>query len=210
MPPLIHSFGYRPLRGGIQVYNPLAGGVGTLGLVVTTDGDDRWIVSCCHVLCRKDLGAFTDSEPIYQPTDESENLVARVCAQKANAQLDCAAAKVENGICAVNEVLGLRPVTGISSPRVGMRVLKSGCATGVTEGMICQIRDDSVDIQPVQGFPSRYDLCQEGDSGAIWICAETGCAVAMHRAGNAYGGRTATAVRMQVILDLLKLRLITT
>ena len=200
-----HSLRYRPVRPGITIVNPNVGKVGTLGFIGTADGQDRWLVSCYHVLGRIDFSPFNDGEPIYQPIDDPQNLIARLSTARADAQLDCAAAKLEAGIQSTNEVLEQSPLTGINEPIVGMRVLKSGCVTGVTEGIISQVNGDAVEIQTIPGFPSRYELSQEGDSGSLWVSSQDNRAVALHRAGNAFGKQISFAVRLSTILTRLNL-----
>lgn len=201
-----HSLCYRPLVGGIAILNPNVAELGTLGFVATADGADRWLVSCYHVLGRKDLSAFTDGEPIYQPVDDANQLVARVATARADAQLDCAAARLEPGVAGSGAVLGLPAVVGVREPAVGLRVIKSGCITGVTEGVVTGVNTDTVSIGIPSGFPGDYELSREGDSGALWM-TEAGHGVALHRAGNAYGATSATGSRLSAVLAALQLRL---
>jgi hypothetical protein len=199
---------YRPVRAGITIVNPNVGKVGTLGFIATSDGQDRWLVSCYHVLGRIDLGVFNDGEPIYQPMDDPPNRIAKVSTARADVQLVCAAAKLEAGIQSTHDILEMSPIAGVSEPVVGMRVRKSGCVTGVTEGVISKVSGDSVEIQIAPDFPARYELSQEGDSGSLWVSSQNNLAVALHRAGNAYGKQIGYAVRLIAILTSLKLKLI--
>jgi hypothetical protein len=203
-----HSLCYRPVRAGITILNPNVGKVGTVGFIATANGQDRWLVSCYHVLGRIDLSPFNDGEPIYQPIDDPQYLIARMSTARADAQLDCAAAELEAGIQSTNEILELSPLAGISEPVVGTRVIKSGCVTGVTEGVISQVTGDAVEIQIAPGFPSRYELSQEGDSGSVWVSSHDSRAVALHRAGNAYGKQISLGVRLSAVLTRLNLQLI--
>ena len=203
-----HSLCYRPVRAGITIVNPNVGKVGTVGFIATSDRQDRWLVSCYHVLGRIDFSPFNDGEPIYQPIDDPQYLIARMSTARADAQLDCAAAKLEAGIQSTNEILELSPLAGISEPVLGMRVIKSGCVTGVTEGVVSQVNGDAVEIQIAPGFPSHYELSQEGDSGSLWISSQDNRAVALHRAGNAYGKQDSFAIRLSAVLTRLNLQLI--
>jgi hypothetical protein len=199
---------YRPLRGGIAILNPIVQKIGTLGFIATADGQDRWLVSCYHVLGRIDRSAFNDGEPIYQPIDDAGNLVARVDVHRADAVLDCAAAKLEPGIASSGRMLELPMITGVCEPAVGMRVIKSGCVTGVTEGVITSINNNDVAIDVAPGFPLKYELNREGDSGALWVSANDGQAVALHCAGDAYGKPISYSIRLTAILNSLKLQLV--
>jgi len=118
-----YNFMYRPLRGGIAIYNPQVGRLGTLGCIATSDGQDRWIVSCYHVLCRANGAPFPDGEPIYQPVDGNvQALVAHNSTNRADPALDCAAALVANGVNSIGQIVGLRPLQNTAEPLVGMRV----------------------------------------------------------------------------------------
>lgn len=204
-----HNLLFRPLQGGIAIYNPNAGGVGTLGLVATSDGQDRWVVSCYHVLGRPNGELFNDDELIYQPTDTAAgSVVAKTVANKSDASLDCAAARVEPGVQSNPTILGLPPLAAPTVPAVGMRVIKSGRETGVTEGVIWSILGDQVVIRVGPGFPPGYNLCDIGDSGAIWVDRTTGAPVALHTAGNTNGIEQAFGVRFTTVLNSLGLHVI--
>lgn len=203
------SLVYRPLRGGIAILNPIVNQIGTLGFIGTSDGQDRWLVSCYHVLGRIDKSAFNDGESVYQPINDPGNLVAKMDINRADAVLDCAAAKLEPGVHSSGQVLELPLITGVCEPVVGMRVIKSGCVTGVTEGIITNINNDDLEIGIAPGFPLQYELSKEGDSGALWVSASDGLAVALHRAGNNYGKSVSYGIRLFAVLNSLQLQLVT-
>jgi hypothetical protein len=161
------------------------------------------------VLGRIDKTAFSDGEPIYQTIDNPGNLVAKVYASRADAALDCAAAKLEPGILSSGRVLELPRLTGVTEPGVGMRVIKSGCVTGVTEGVITSIQGNDLQIGIAPDFPPQYELSREGDSGALWISADDGKAVALHRAGDAFGNPISYGTRLNAVLASLQLQIIT-
>jgi len=78
-----HHLPFRPLRAGVAVLNPIVNKIGTIGCIATSNGHDRWLVSCYHVLGRIDFSAFNDGEPIFQPVDGmgppvAKNSVARI------------------------------------------------------------------------------------------------------------------------------------
>jgi hypothetical protein len=199
-----HDRPFRPLRAGTAVFNPNVGVLGTLGLVATSDGIDRWIVSCYHVLGRADGGPFQDNEPVMQ--GDLVNPVARVSVDRASGQLDCVAALVDPLIDAVGEVLGVPPVQAPIQPVAGMRVLKSGRETGITEGVIRSVAGKDVVIRVPLGFPNDYELSGIGDSGAVWM-TEAGQPVALHRAGNP-ATREAFAFDISAVLAALGLTVI--
>jgi len=197
---------YRPLRCGIAISNPNVNSLGCIGLIATKDGQDRWIVSCYHVLCRPDGGQFSDGEPIYQPCDSGAGSeVARLCTSKVDRTLDCAAALIAPGIESVAEILGLGRLGAAQAPSLGMRVLKSGCATGITEGFISDISGNKVTIEAPGNFPKKYKLTEPGDSGSVWIERSTNSPVALHIRGNDTGKEFARAVNILTVLHALGL-----
>src|ERR1051325_5235513 len=203
-----HNLKYRPLRGGIAVLNPIVNKTGTIGFIATSDDQDRWMISCYHVLGRIDFSLFAEGEPIYQPSEDMLPAVAAASVLRSNAALDCAAAKLEPGVDGVGHILGLCPLTGLSDPVVGMRVIKSGCVTGVTEGLITDVQGNEVVIGLLPGFAANFELSAEGDSGAAWVEASTGAIVALHKAGSSFGAHEARGTSIKPVLAALQLRLI--
>ncbi len=49
-----HRRAFRPLRGGTLIYQWEKRDSGTIGMAVTSDGADRWLLTCRHVLARAD------------------------------------------------------------------------------------------------------------------------------------------------------------
>lgn len=200
---------YRPLRSGIAIANPRAGVFGTLGCVATSNGADRWLVSCYHVLCRRldSLEQPKLGELVYQPDIGAGREVAMLT-DRFDRSLDCAAALLMPGVAANDEILGIGRIAGAGIPTKDMRVIKSGVATGVTEGVIAADPTDGVfRIVPLVGFPTDYDLTSESDSGSLWIDAQSRRAVGLHRAGNRSGLEHAEAVDIGVVLTALGLKL---
>ncbi len=197
-----HSLLYRPLRGGIRIANPVVAQPGTLGFAATGDGRDCWIVSCRHVLC----GAGA-REPIYQPIDEPEALVAFTDPVRASADLDCAAALVAEGVSAAAEILGIGPPGMPLAPAEGMRVVKSGAATGVTEGVVTEVRAGRVEIEPV-GLPEDYEISAVGDSGALWLVKKSLAPVVLHQGGSSRPRCFAYGVPVLDVLEALNLAML--
>lgn len=165
-------------------------------------------MSCYHVFCRTDDSPFPDGEPIYQPIDgEPDALVARVAADHADPVLDCAAARVVDGVATVLEIFGLGKTSVPIDPAVGMRVVKSGVATGITEGVIRGIAGDRVTIAVPDGFPSQYELTHGGDSGALWLERDTRAPVALHTRGNDTGEELAFGAPILRVLSSLRISL---
>lgn len=202
-----HTRSYLPIRGGIAIAGSTARVLGTLGLVLTADGADRWILTAHHVLARSGV-PLADDEPVFQPAEGSGEKVALTRRDRADATLDAAAARVLDGIASVGEILGIGPVAPVRDPEPGMRVIKAGIATGVTEGVIERVDADTVRIVVPPGYPSKYELTEVSDSGAAWVEQGTGAPVALHRAGNDTGVEVALATPLPRILDAFGLRVV--
>lgn len=181
---------------------------GTLGCVVTTDGQDRWLLSAYHVLVGRDRHAVS-GELIYQPAPGGpEQPVAQTDQARAASSLDAAAACLLPGVASVPEILGLGIVRGTMAPQVGMRLAKSGIASGITEGEILNVVGARVEIEPISGMPSKYELSSVSDSGAVWIEQDSGLAVALHVAGNDSGRELAIASSIPEVLNALQLQIV--
>ena len=203
-----HSLIYWPLRAGTAIINPVVNQFGTLGFIGTSDGLDRWIVSCFHVLCRLE-GPMPAGvrERIYYSTDVSRATpIAVVDGSKADQALDCAAA-ITLSPNVSRDILAIGALAAPGEPRLGMRVLKSGGATGVTEGVVTEIQADRCFVES-PGYPKRYELSEGGDSGALWVSASDNAPIGLHIAGNAdEGPARAVVIRIDRVLETLKLKM---
>jgi hypothetical protein len=85
-----------------------------------------------------------------------------------------------------------------------MRVLKSGAATGVTEGVITRLQGGRVEIEP-EGLPGDYQISAGGDSGAVWVTREGNRPVVLHQRGIDSPRRVAYALPFLEALRRLRL-----
>lgn len=201
-----HDLAYRPLRAGTSILNARVNEPGTLGLIAQDAAGAAWIVSCYHVLCDVNLGAYVQDDPIYQPAAVvNGNQIAVTSKTMADAGLDCAAAKVMAGIQVSNSILEIGPVTGVVAATAGMRVVKSGGVSGITEGVVANVAGQMVTIRIDASFSQQYVLSEPGDSGALWVEQTTQRAVALHR--GLQTAREAAAVPVQLVMDKLGLKL---
>lgn len=198
-----HAFTYRPLQGGTLVINPANDRPGTLGIILS-DGVDMFALSCYHVLGRADGAPFPDGEPILQSlVTKGGAQIGRIHARHSDAAMDVAAATLDPGVAASGRVLGLPELGQPLQPVPGMRVLKSGAFTGVTEGVVARVVADRVEVGRPAGYPNGFELCDFGDSGAIWVDRDTMRPVAIHTAQNQ--GGDAIGVRLLAVLARLGL-----
>lgn len=201
-----HNTVFRPLVGGIAIRNVVVGQKGTLGLIATSNDNDRWLVSCYHVLCRNG-GTMPSNvaESIAQPrVNGPDSIVARITDQRALRTLDCAAAEIIDPTNALGQIYGVGRIVPPIFPRRGMRVVKSGAETGVTEGIISKVVGEDVEIEAKN---PTHVLCDAGDSGSVWIDAETMAPVALNcQHGNP--GNKALGKSMLIVLVELGLRVV--
>jgi hypothetical protein len=201
-----HQLAFRPLLGGIEIYVPRVDEVGTLGLLAqdVVGSDERWLVSCYHVLVGSPGTVPVAGEGVLQPASAIWP-VAFIDALRADSALDCAAARIDSGVEIAAEILGIGAAGIPADPEIGMRVIKSGAATGVTEGVIEGINGDDVIIGLPPGFDSDYDLSLPGDSGSIWLSQKGHSPVALHLRSGLGPRKTVEAKRVLPILHALRL-----
>ena len=224
-----------PLVGGISISCHRGGFGGTLGAIVfdCTDGQPC-ILTNWHVLVgSRERGESEREEPIIQPGVRHGGLlkkhkVGKVKRCVLNQYVDAGLAELltreENEIkprAYFPDIVGLKPIEGVEEPKLGMEVVKSGCKSGVTKGMIDGISaslkitydsgkehvfNDQIRIVPLPPWPERsYEISQPGDSGAIWISQLSGKAIGLHFAGES-GSSTdehAMANRMGRVIEQL-------
>ncbi len=200
MPPKRVSM-LRPIQAGTRIVNPAHGTLGTIGLVCRDANDMRWLLSCAHVLNRPAGFAGTpagDLEPIHQPKDKPEYVIAHTDLAKVLPDLDAAAARIDDAIADSPEVLDIGPATEPAAPTAGLTVIKSGSRTGVTRGIVRTVAPELVIIEPLAGATGA--LTKKGDSGAVWLDAATLAPVAMHTQGNVGGTERSISVPIMAVL----------
>jgi len=198
--------------------------LGTLGLIATSNRSDCWIVSCYHVLGRPYLHGrvqpFHAGDEIHQPDVSTphnpvDSLIATVNLDTFrhldDRAYDAAAVMLDESVPHTNAVLGIAGMDrleGVAPPRTGMKVIKSGGATGVTRGEVIDIRAGFsatlVEID-LDWDTDDDELTRPGDSGAVWIESATGMAVAMNCGESP--SRAAICVVLADVLDGLGLKL---
>lgn len=209
MPVDVRGEPHRPLVSGIRIVNAVTGVPGTLGCIGLDFGDNPWIVSCYHVLGRgrQSTDVVRNDEPILQSTlDLGGGVVARTRTDKMNSVLDYAAALIVPNVGVTTSVLELDPVERIVGAVVGMRVVKSGAETGVTMGIVTEVTDRLITIERPFDAVDEYVLSDRGDSGAVWLDAQTGRAIGLHFSGR--DSNLAFARPLGSVLTALGLRLL--
>lgn len=204
-----HILSYSPLIGGIAIANPNNNGgeTGTLGCIATRNGTDRWCISCYHVLCRMS-GVMPPGieEQIVLNFDPALPVIGESSAHFADEALDCAAARIRT-IPTEGRIFGIGRLSQPTPPVVGMRVLKSGAATGITEGVVASISPGEV-IIVAPSFPVNYALSKAGDSGAVWVDAASNSPVVLHRGDRNIGIPEAFGPAIVDVLGVLDLKVV--
>ena len=194
-----HAFGkiQDPLCGGVSVSSALVSGAGTLGgKVVDRHSGAEMILSNWHVLAGQ--WAAAPGVEIFQPGrldgGGAELAVGQFARHAFADDMDAAVASLNGARDCVNTQLNLAPVRGLGEPALGMGVVKSGRASGVTTGVVTGIGGvakfmydgllrvvrNVVHIAPLR---AGAEVSAPGDSGAFWLDAASHHAVALHFAG---------------------------
>ncbi|MFZ5518989.1 MAG: transglycosylase SLT domain-containing protein [Candidatus Zhuqueibacterota bacterium] len=211
------------LHGGIRIANSQNNHAGTLGgFVRDRYSGTNMILSTWHVLA----GSWNTQQgiPVCLPADSTERrnqpeFVAEYTRSAIAHHFDAAVACLKNQYNCHNNQSGIGPVNGVTAPRLGMKVMKSGAGTNVTSGIItgisgCLVQNyygrqysirSVIHILPLQ---RNTEMCASGDSGAWWLEQSTSYAVGLHIAGNS-DASSSLAVNMQDVLDVLEVDVIT-
>jgi hypothetical protein len=175
---------------------------GTLGMVLTSNGVDRWLLTCLHVLARTN-GQVVPADRVFQP-DAAHGAIATLATARVDPALDCAAVLLT--VLASDEVIDIGRLAASARPVVGTRVIKSGWKTGVPEGRVQLVSGSDVFIERLPGYPPEYLLAGGGDSGAVWVDAATLAPVALHKRETAVGPHLALATDFRAVLSALHLQ----
>jgi hypothetical protein len=85
-----------------------------------------------------------------------------------------------------------------------MKVIKSGAASGVTEGIVVAVSGTDVVIQIDPTYPTDFVLSLPGDSGAAWLEQQSRSLVALH--SGRQSPHRAAAVSLTAVLAALRLK----
>lgn len=197
---------YRPLLSGTAIYSGQVSELGTLGLIVRAVGTNQpRILTCWHVLTGDNIHDIDTGSAIYQGKLTQADIIASGSTAKGDKTLDAVSVEVIAGISVTARILNLGVSGPVKSPQVGMRLVKCGAGTGVTEGIVSAVNTPRFTISVDTGFPGKYELSQGGDSGAVWLEQGTLCPVGLHYGGETSGKQEARAVSLPTIFDVLGL-----
>lgn len=183
-----------PLMGGVETWNVAIRDIGTLGAIVyDRQTGQQMALSNFHVFVKN------------QPQDAVGNIITQPCTGgnaddiigkvvKSDSTLDCSIAQLTTKRQISTSLEGISGgIKGIVAPTLGMQVMKSGRATGITYGMIDGVGADNDNTFTIVPIPNKWDkkeISSGGDSGSIWIEQSSHAAVGLH-----FGGETSTALK---------------
>lgn len=211
-----------PLVGGVSVANARVS-AGTLGAIVWDREDCQvCILSNWHVLCgSRDCEV---GESILQPGKfdggRPSDKVAELKRWRLDKDADAALANLTGARGSSRDILEWEPIKGVETPKLGMKVIKSGRTTGLTEGIIdgvglstrlnygggtVQSFRNQIHIVPRPPWPKEdYEVSKGGDSGSVWINEDTGMAVGLHFAGETDPSPTAEHAVANRMVDVAR------
>jgi len=221
------------IQPGISVGNAAFGTTGTVGPIVIDNITGRiGLLSCWHVLCGSVNAKPGDA--IIQPglalagTNPLRETATLERYLSLNLGYDAAFGLLDPGVTYKTFPWGINAqITGVEEPRGGMRVLKVGATTGTTFGVVDSHLTPGNFMLSYSAFgdgkrrmtaykivlaedSNAEELTMEGDSGALWICRDSGKAVALNFAGEDGMGRNneySLAHSLPEILKLLNIKL---
>jgi endonuclease G len=208
---------YNPLKGGISVSCEWLYGYGTLGGIVEDRiTREKMILSNWHVLAGSEyaMPGLRIFQPAYGDGGSGADTVALLERHAFAQGVDAAVARLTGSRGWTNEEDGLGPVNGATAPLLGMRVVKSGRASGITYGVIDGIEGDYPIyyggmlhrihyVNRIVPQPGRDEVSRGGDSGSWWLEESTRLACGLHFAGQD-NPETALGIAMPQVLDALK------
>jgi len=208
---------------GVSIGSPLVS-AGTLGAkVIDNKNDEEMVLSNWHILAGG-LGAAVGLS-IWQPGGLDGGGEADKFAELTRWVLgpyDAAVARLTGQRPVQDQTFEGRRFAGTAVPQLGMEVWKSGRTTGLTNGFIDGIKmstslpyggagvrtmRDVFRIVPLPGA-GNVEVSLGGDSGSVWVDAESGRAVGLHFAGET-GNAPEHALACEIIpvLETLDVRL---
>jgi endonuclease G len=182
--------------GGMSISDGFSGGYGTLGgLAWDNQTGDPMLLSNFHVLASR--GYASQGLPVIQPGrgDGGTEIIATFDRHAMDQGLDAAIARLNGRRPLNNNQLDLHPVMGMAAPQLGMRLCKSGRASGVTHGLVSGIGGVLKMRYPISGERLIHNVTHivplyqgmqvsaPGDSGSYWLDASTYQAIGLHFAG---------------------------
>ncbi len=208
------------IQGGVAVANGWSSQYGTCGGIVVDrrDAERRMLLSNWHVIGDGYYG--TPHNDVFQPPQPFGGHwsapAAKLLRHSMEVGVDAAVAELSVARRpGRNWQYGLGEVTGVGEPEIGLPVIKSGCGSGITHGVVDGVGGrarvaygwgwrevrDIVRVVPRQAVG---EVSCPGDSGSWWL-DDRRRAVALHFAGDDDGPQdVALGIRFRAVLDALQ------
>ena len=136
---------WRPIPGGVAGGHYMLGGYGTIGCVVYKGGV-KHVLSNNHVFARTNRAKIGDRMSQPRGAEFDFGKLAAFIPLRNGVKVDCAIARPdrdEDVVCLIlksnDEYEPCIYSKGVTGPKVGQRVIKSGARTGFTEGEITSV-----------------------------------------------------------------------
>lgn len=181
------------LWGGVSATTGFMGGsMGTLGAIALATAANTVTTAGTPVLVTNNHVAGTIGEDVGNGCKCSCwccecGVVARVIDTRATPALDATIAVLLEGVPWSHAITGLGAVTGMAPANVGDIVYKYGQTTGLTKGMVSTLTYNSLPgraafTNQILVSPSAptNDVSSPGDSGSVYLNAETRRVVGLH------------------------------
>jgi hypothetical protein len=213
-----------PLQGGISISDQFRMTYGTLGgIVLDRSSGDPMILSNWHVLASG--WHANPTHRIYQPgvgdggrdTDAIATFTRHAMFHRIDAAVATLMTPRREYVSQQFELANSR-ATGVTAPRFGMQVMKSGRASGITRGVVESIASGPIKmryqggvnvIEPaflIKPIGAGQNVSAPGDSGSIWFEESTMRAIGLHFAGSDQP-ESAVAIEMPAVLNALQVDL---
>jgi len=193
-----------PLQPGVSVGNLETGETGSIGLFATIAAQSgTYLLSNWHVLAGGGMAHKGDRICQPGPGDVGHH-PARVVAQLSKwtnlaTGIDAAIALVDPSFGTSDRLFDSKvDITEWEDPTLDMKVVKAGAYSGFTHGIVDGVEGtfemnyttfgdqkrwmDGIRLRRDPDYPEA-EISIAGDSGAVWVNAETGRAVALHFGG---------------------------
>jgi len=215
---------YEILKGGIQIATR-DGETGTLGMIVKDNKTGKpAILTNRHV-----FGHAKPGDPIYQPNEQSQNIIANITrvggdtSTDETTYIDAGIATILDGVKISNEIVGIGEIEGLNpiddSEFEKYSVSKSGRTTRLTHGYTVGMRgthkvigrnevlyaSNCIDIKPDIKYHGKFSY--SGDSGSV-IVDDDNRVMALLFGGSDTTGTT-TAIPIEKVFETLDISLLT-
>ncbi len=203
------------LYGGIQIMSPGSMAWGTLGgKVRDCQTGQLMLLSNYHILAIDEFGSNI-CQPNRLQITQNNIPIASYVRNGLTQNIDAAVSSFNGNRICTNVQSGLGTVTGITFPKLGMKVIKSGAGSGITYGIISGIMGSTIrhwhgkrrlfsHLIQITTMTDDSMISTPGDSGAWWLEHRTHRVVGLHFGGS-HRPNFALAFSMPAVFNALQI-----